>query len=125
MAEGLREELETARRTATEERRQRSLLPTLKWVVVGLAALIIPLLIVATVFAEGKACDVTVVLLDLSTSSKQDAHANHRVVEGLVASMPAGGARLTVLAIGVRSFALRPLFVGQTPAKEGRFGEHL
>lgn len=109
-----------------EERRNRSLGPTMKWIAGGFAALLGLLLGAAIAFGEAENPEVTVVILDLSNSVTSDEFSgNVRAVEGLIRRLPAGGASIAILAVDEASFGRGPLFRARSPGEAGRFGEYL
>lgn len=127
-AEGLQQEAEAQRRRETAEARANSLgsLSTRVMLVFGLA-LVVLLAIAILAYAEEERREVTVVLIDLSTSLASDHEfaRNLGAVEGLIGRAPAGGSRIVVLAICARSFGSPPLLAEVSPLAPGRFGEYL
>ena len=127
-AEAARLRSEAARDAELHEERRNSLPRLVKWVLlwigVGIALLALP-----CAFAVGQELrpDLTVALLDLSTSVQPDHEfsKNLRAVEGLIERMNADGSRLVVLGMTEASFAHSNLFVTTSPKEGGRFGEYL
>jgi hypothetical protein len=127
-ASRLREEAAAIEREEAAARRAASLGPAVRWALIGTGLGIMVLLaFVGLVFAEEPARQVTVVLLDLSTSAKADEEfgKNVKAVEGLTGRIPAGGIRLVVFRVGESSFGLPTILAETSPREPGRFGEHL
>jgi hypothetical protein len=112
---------------AAEDRRARTMAPTLKWSIAGVGILLGAL--AATPSSRAHAvplAEVTVIILDLSTSvgAAREFGANVAAVERVIRDAPAR-ARLVVLPVDEVSFSGAPLFAAQSPREAGRFGEHL
>lgn len=124
--QGLEGESAAFEAAEAEERRSRSLGPTMKWIAGGFAALLGLLLGAAIAFGEAEKPEITVVILDLSNSvTAEEFSGNVRAIEGLIRRFPAGGADLRVLVVDEASFGRGPLFRAKSPGEAGRFGEHL
>ena len=124
--QGLEGEAASFEAAEVEERRSRSLGPTMKWIAGGFAALLGLLLGAAIALGETGKPEITVVILDLSNSvTHEEFSGNVRAVEGLIRRLPAGGAEFRVLAVDEASFGRGTLFRARTPHEAGRFGEHL
>ncbi|MBI3825646.1 MAG: hypothetical protein HY294_06610 [Candidatus Rokubacteria bacterium] len=123
---GLQAEAAQVQAVEAEERRIRSLSPTMRWVAAGFAVLIGLLIGAALAFGETAKPGITVVVLDLSDSvNAEEFTENLRAVEGAIRQLPSGGAELRVLAVDDASFGRAPLFRALSPAEAGRFGEYL
>jgi len=124
--QGLQGEAAGFEAAEAEERRSRSLSPTMKRIAGGFAALLGLLLGAALAFGETEKPEVAVVILDLSDSvNPEEFSGNARAVEGLIRRLPVGGAELRVLAVDEASFGRGPLFRARSPGEAGKFGEHL
>lgn len=103
-----------------------SLLIRRVFLVVGVG-LVLLLVVAGLVFAEELPRQITVVVLDTSTSAAADEEfsKNLRAIEGVAERIGAGGSRLVVLGVTEASFGLAPLLVETSPRAAGRFGEYV
>jgi hypothetical protein len=129
-ATGLRREAVAVYQAEEKERRDKSVVPTLKWVAIVFGVLVLLLFAVSLVLAAEAvytSSGITVVILDLSTSVDPDNEfqRNVQAIDYLISSVPAGNTRLVVLGLDSRSFSRAPLFSGASPSDAGRFGEYL
>lgn len=116
-----------ARRLKDEDETRRDSLSTLVKRVLIFTTIGLLCLLGLAAFASGeeRSRDITVVVLDLSTSAAEEEFAaNVRAVEGVIRRTSAGGARVVVIGIGARSFAGPLLFDETSPRTSGRFGEY-
>jgi hypothetical protein len=115
------------RAEAAAERRMGSLVPTVKWVAIAFGILVSLLLMATVALGAPEVREVTVVLLDLSTSVGvgPEFEANVRAVDRMIRGLPAGGARLAVFGINQASFGNRAFFTTTSPQEAGRFREYL